>query len=374
MLKNLNPDPVRAAVDARQRVVDAVVKYEEISPLYIAELVAAKTKLTEEVIRQKTGRNTISDPVRRAIAEREWAYAEVVRAHKRLALYVANSVAGENKEDKGLVSYQDLIGISAHQVFKVIDRFDPALGYRFTTYAYPSMMGACRAEWRKKGGIKIPKGQKDLQKRIAEETERLTQILHRQPTREEIQEAVGKEVDIDNIEKTQRASQVGSLEDSGEPDDSREGVEGIPSETELVDDQIIAEDEGQSIKLLITDIENNKTRSVMWLYWIEKKEPMTIARQLRMPIGTVKSHIFAGRTEIKWLYWRRRLWREPLYAPLCIERILPDITSDTWKLYVLEKMEIKKIKKQLRMKISECKVHLGVGAVQLGRIFEEVTQ
>ncbi|MBQ3416908.1 MAG: sigma-70 family RNA polymerase sigma factor [Ruminococcus sp.] len=73
--------------------------------------------------------------------------------------------------DKG-VEYEELISAGTLGMIKAADRYDPTLGFRFSTYAVPVILGEIRALFREGGAVKVSRSLKDLSqkaKRISEE-------------------------------------------------------------------------------------------------------------------------------------------------------------------------------------------------------------
>jgi RNA polymerase sigma-B factor len=103
----------------------------------------------------------------------------------------------------GLVSYlarrfhaadeqlDDLIQVGFMGLMKAIDRFDPARGASFTSYAVPTIVGEIRHYFRDvEQAIPLPRRLHELRLRAAEEVERLSQQLERMPSDAEVAEAL----------------------------------------------------------------------------------------------------------------------------------------------------------------------------------------
>lgn len=63
--------------------------------------------------------------------------------------------------DKG-VEYEELISAGTLGLIKAADRFDPSLGYRFSTYAVPVILGEMKLLFREGGAVKVSRSLKEL--------------------------------------------------------------------------------------------------------------------------------------------------------------------------------------------------------------------
>lgn len=60
------------------------------------------------------------------------------------------------------IEYEDLYQAGCEGLIKAADRFDPDLGYRFSTYAVPVIMGEIRKMFRDGGIIKVSRSIREL--------------------------------------------------------------------------------------------------------------------------------------------------------------------------------------------------------------------
>jgi RNA polymerase sigma-B factor len=106
----------------------------------------------------------------------------------------------------------DLVQVASLGLLNAIDRFDPAHGKKFTTFAAPTILGELKRYFRDKGWtIHVPR---DLQERalaVGRHAERLGAELGRSPTLDELADALGCTVEqtveaIDAAENYQLAS------------------------------------------------------------------------------------------------------------------------------------------------------------------------
>ncbi len=64
-------------------------------------------------------------------------------------------------KDKG-IEYDDLYSAGVIGLIKAVDRFDPDLGYQFSTYAVPVILGEIKRLFRDGGAVKISRPLKEL--------------------------------------------------------------------------------------------------------------------------------------------------------------------------------------------------------------------
>ncbi len=91
-------------------------------------------------------------------------------------------------KDRG-VEYEDLFQAGCVGLVKAAAGFDPALGFRFSTYAVPAILGEIRRIFRDGGTVKIGRSAKEKAKRLLDLQQSLTVSLGREPTVREIAES-----------------------------------------------------------------------------------------------------------------------------------------------------------------------------------------
>src|SRR5204862_2941683 len=70
---------------------------------------------------------------------------------------------------------------------KAVDRFDPAVHVRFTTFATPTILGELRHHLRSHGWyIHVPRGMQELAQQVRKAEAQLTERLGRHPTTAEL--------------------------------------------------------------------------------------------------------------------------------------------------------------------------------------------
>jgi RNA polymerase primary sigma factor len=166
--------------------------------------------------------------LRRAMGRGDRARREFVEANLRLVVSIAR-----NYRTPG-VDLADLVQEGNVGLLRAVERFDPAFGVRFSTYATYWIRQAVRHGMSKMGhAIALPDEKRALLLEVRRADERLTQILGRSPTEEEM--AADLDLTVDALYQIRRAElRVVSA-------NTPIGEEG---ETELIDVLTTAEEPG----------------------------------------------------------------------------------------------------------------------------------
>ncbi|MDN4160414.1 sigma-70 family RNA polymerase sigma factor [Nocardioides abyssi] len=117
---------------------------------------------------------------------REELLGEVVLLNQRVADAVANRYRrrGIPLEDLQQVAYEGLV--------KAVRRFDPTVREDLLTYAVPTIRGEIQRHFRDQGWmVRPPRRVQELQRDLSMATDRLEQELGREPTAEEVEDALG---------------------------------------------------------------------------------------------------------------------------------------------------------------------------------------
>ena len=84
------------------------------------------------------------------------------------------------------VETEDLEQVAAIALMKAIERFEPERGFKFTTFAMPTIAGEVRNHIRDKGGaIRVNRDTRSRLYQLRKVTDRLTQQLQREPSLKE---------------------------------------------------------------------------------------------------------------------------------------------------------------------------------------------
>ncbi len=159
-------------------------------------------------------------------AERDRIRAQLVDAYRDFVYFLARKFQnrGEPLDDIVQVGYLGLI--------KAIERFDPDLGYEFTTFATLTVAGEIKRHFRDKGtAIRFPRRLQELHTSVVRVNEQMKNELGREPTVGELAERLGVT-----------------------PDDVTEAIEMGPAYVPLSLDQPIGSSDGQDARSIADQI------------------------------------------------------------------------------------------------------------------------
>lgn len=90
------------------------------------------------------------------------------------------------------VEYDDLYQIGALALVAAVERFDPAKGFEFSSFATPTILGEIKKYFRdKQWSLKVPRRLKEIAAKVQDAKDKLNSELHRTPTVAEIAEFIG---------------------------------------------------------------------------------------------------------------------------------------------------------------------------------------
>jgi RNA polymerase sigma-B factor len=129
---------------------------------------------------------------------------------------------------RGHEPLDDLIQVASVGLLKAIDRFDPARGTAFSSFAVPTIVGELKRHFRDKGwAMRVPRDLQDLALRVNSATDRLVHTLGRAPTVSELADDLG--VTIEEVLEAHEAAaayRADSL-DGPSSDDDQDGPQVI---------------------------------------------------------------------------------------------------------------------------------------------------
>ena len=108
----------------------------------------------------------------------------LVEGNLRLVLSVIQRFAGRGE------NMDDLFQVGCIGLMKAIENFDTALNVRFSTYGVPMIAGEVRRYLRDNSPVRVPRSTRDTAYHVLQAKETLTAKLGREPTIEEIAEAL----------------------------------------------------------------------------------------------------------------------------------------------------------------------------------------
>jgi len=125
------------------------------------------------------------------------------------------------------VETDDLYQLGCVGFIKAVDGFDPRFGTQFSTYAVPKITGEIRRYIRDDGAVKISRSVKEQASQIHLKRSKLTNLLGREPTLQELAKQLG--LSVEEIVMTENA--MASVESIQQPN----GTEGLTLEHMLTD-------------------------------------------------------------------------------------------------------------------------------------------
>lgn len=100
-------------------------------------------------------------------------------------MYIARIAA--RKFSKRGVDYEDLVQIASLALIKALDRYDCSLGYKFSTFATPTVIGELKNYFRDRASlIRLPRKESEMIASFEEAKRSLTEKYHRSPTIDEM--------------------------------------------------------------------------------------------------------------------------------------------------------------------------------------------
>ena len=128
-----------------------------------------------------------------------WAHRDEEHARAALAarfMPLARSLA--RRYERSSEPLDDLVQVASMGLVKAIDRFDPARGNAFVSYAVPTILGELRRYFRDCcWDVHVPRGAQELALRVEETQSELTVSLGRPPTVRELAEYL--ELDVERV-------------------------------------------------------------------------------------------------------------------------------------------------------------------------------
>ena len=116
---------------------------------------------------------------------------EIITRTLPLAEHIARRFRGRGE------SHEDLLQVARLGLVNAVDRFDPARGSDFVSFAVPTIMGEVRHHFRDAGwAMRVPRRMKDLHLEIGKAVSVLSQQFGRAPTAREIATELDLEVEV----------------------------------------------------------------------------------------------------------------------------------------------------------------------------------
>ncbi len=108
----------------------------------------------------------------------------IVQHNLRLVMSIAQRFGNRGE-------LEDLFQIGCIGLMKAVEKFNPAYGVKFSTYAVPVIIGEIKQHLRDEGPIKISRGLKEVAAKVEQTRVQLLNMLGKEPTLSELEEASG---------------------------------------------------------------------------------------------------------------------------------------------------------------------------------------
>jgi RNA polymerase primary sigma factor len=201
-----SPEPVEDSVQLYLREIGQVSLLTAADEVMLAQEIARAREARQQL--QRLGHWTWSERIRleREIALGDEARRQLIQANLRLVVSVAKKYLGSS------LSFLDLVQEGNIGLMRAVEKFDHTKGNRFSTYAtWWIRQAVSRAIAEQSRLIRLPVHLSDAISQLRRVTHQLEQALEREPTPEEIAEAIG--VGVRKVRRLmQAAAQPISLE------------------------------------------------------------------------------------------------------------------------------------------------------------------
>jgi RNA polymerase sigma-B factor len=225
-----------------------------------------------ELFAEMTGPDVAAD-------RRHRARADLVHLHLPLVEHCARRFRNRGEP------FEDLVQVGTIGLLKSIDRFDPARGLEFSTYATPTIVGEIKRYFRDKGwAIRVPRRLQELRLAIIASSAELTHTLGRSPTPRELAEVLGCSVEeiIEGIESGHAYATL-SLDAA---DDPEHGGGSLLDALGVDDANLTTIEIRESIKPLLDQLEPRE-KQILLLRFFKNMTQSQIAEE----IGVSQMHV-----------------------------------------------------------------------------------
>lgn len=165
------------------------------------------------------------------------------------------------------IEYDDLFQAGCMGLVKAADHFDPALGYKFSTYAVPVILGEMRRLFRDGGAVKVSRSLKELSMKAMRLSEQMAMETGSEPSVSELAAALGIPV-----EKCAEALNAGMqpISLTNEEDDGENDVP-VDSPEEKISDRL-------ALRQVISALPEEDRRLLEYRYYGNKTQVETAKR------------------------------------------------------------------------------------------------
>lgn len=170
------------------------------------------------------------------------------------------------------VEYDDLFQAGCVGLVKAVDGFDETLGFVFSTYAVPAILGEIKRIFRDGGAVKVSRSIKERSRLIWQQKEQYSEERGREPTVSELAEYVGLSV-CETSQLLLATQPVISLTVSEDESDKQFDIP-IEGEEERIDEKMCLDE-------CLRDLSEND-RKIIDLRYYKSKTQTVVAKELGM--------------------------------------------------------------------------------------------
>jgi len=186
------------------------------------------------------------------------------------------------------VDYDDLRQVGAMALISAIERFDPAKGFEFSSFATPTIIGEIKKHFRdKEWSVKVPRRLKEIAGKLQPAKEELSQKLHRPPSLREVAQHIGEsEEDVVQAMEGSLGYSAASLNQTF--DSMGEEGEGSPLEkfTAVEDKGYSRVEYGEMITKVLEEL-NDTNKYIFKQRFVEDRSQAEIAKKLGVSQMTI---------------------------------------------------------------------------------------
>jgi RNA polymerase sigma-B factor len=197
---------------------------------------------------------------------------QLIEAHLGLAEYLARRFANRGEP------LDDLVQVASLGLVKAVERFDPARGLEFTTFATPTIVGELKRHFRDKGwAVRVPRRVQELHLRVTRVIDDLATELGRSPTVQEIAVRAGTtEDEVTEAVDAGSAYRSASL-DAGRSDDDE--TPGLLGQLGQIDPEMASAERRAALGPLISELPERE-QVMLYLRFYEGMTQSEIAKHL----------------------------------------------------------------------------------------------